>query len=345
MALIFNVYVDKAFVDELDLKITEARRNPKMNYDKQNVFENFYYNFLCDLVNANIFTNIKVSDLCDDTKPYKYMLNRGNVFPLEVPDLFDNIFNYANKLNVTGFTIFLCGSNIASENSIKHENHLFMCCNDLLVKWNKIRDLSLRQFVLDSKPLDRWNFLDGIDEPLNTIVIVDPFLKKDLKTLNNNLKILLNKLLINFDRNSRLDLAMFFEKDLVGTRNGGNYLSCEDFSNWVIDCLSLENVLYFNLIFIDSKNLASQGIKKEHNRFIITNYWEIISGRSFDFLNSDGHFYGSSDRLSVSFVFDQLSTVALAYNIKRLHRRFVQNIQSSDLIKGDFFNRVVSTLK
>lgn len=341
MNSILNLYIDKIFIDKLFHKMVEIKSTSHIDFEKENVYESFYHKFLKNLVFINIFTNISLEELSDDKKHYKGMVNRGNVLPKIIPDMFKDIHAFAENLIVSGFTLFLVESQKNCKNK-KKLSHLFLSCEDLEFKWSKIMEFSQRSFTQNDPFLDDWRILDSMKQPLDTIIVVDPYLKSNLYTITNNLKPLLDKLLSNYSRNSRLDIVLFFDKNLINNVSGQSPISCDNLFVWIKKLLAEKEISNYNLVFIDSRELREPNLNKEHNRFIITNYWKIKSGRSFDFLDKNGKVGGSYDDVTLSFVFDLKSIRTLIEDINRLNTRFYEDKTSKSFLKGELFNRLIS---
>lgn len=339
MEPIYNIYIDKQFIDKLSSKLTGSSISSLKNRDETEIYNSFY-DFLKNLVFVNVFTNISEDDLNDPDKDYKYMLNRGKFFPRVRPEIFEDLYEYAEDLDQPGFTLFLAENKKDIKNKPKL-SHMFLSFDDIEFRWSKILSYSLRSLGPFDTLLNNWRFLDSIRHPLNTIIIVDPYLKSCVTTLDANLKILLNKLLRDYNRVSRLDVVLFFDKNLVNANPALNNISCKVFFDWMKNLLAAEHVVDYNLVFIDSKHLKASKLDKEHNRFIITNYWKIKSGRSFDFLNSDGFVDGSYDDVSLSFVFDPKSSQTVIDDIFRLNQRFYGDSKRFDFTEGELYNRLI----
>lgn len=337
---IFNIYIDKLFVDKLYARLTSSPVTT-LEYIDENEVYNSFYQFLKNMVFVNLFTNISLNDLNDSDKKYKYILNRGNFFPLVKPEFFEDLYEFAKHLKQPGFTLFLAENKKAITDKPKL-NHMFLSVEDIKSSWLEIVNNSLQSFGIYDQCLESWNFLKNIIHPLNTIIIIDPYLKSCREVLDANLKIILNKLLKGYNRKDRLDLVFFFNENHINTSIGSKNITIEAFFAWVKQLLVSENVIEYNLVFIDSKKMQFHDLNKEHNRFIITNYWKIQSGRSFDFLKSDGSATGSYDYIFFSFVFDPKALNTLKDIIYRLNKRFNGNLKSSDFTQGKYYNRLIN---
>lgn len=339
MEPIFHIYIDRLFVDMLFNKLIAKEGSTLFDAINNEGYVSCF-KFLSSLVSMNVTTNINKEDLVDPGKHYKKILNVNSSVLLEVSDLSECLPLFSDKSEINGFHLFLVGTKCFSRNK-SLDDCLVLNFDDLKVRWMKIMNLSLRPFPIDKPFLNKWKLLDPLQQPLNSIIIVDPYLKSYVKTLDSNLGLLLEKLLDNYNRVNRLDIAFFFDVDLVNKKSGPSYITCNAFSVWVESFLAKMNVSNYNLAIIDSKNSLYDEEKAEHNRFVITNYWKIKPGRSFDFLDADGVVDGSYDDISISFTFDPKLSATLRNDILRLNNRFYFNKANANVIVGNHFNRLL----
>ena len=158
------------------------------------------------------------------------------------------------------------------------------CCIDgtsFFEKWQhyfKAKSYAISKSTVPNQ-LEKWSdlFLD-YRYPSNAFVIVDNYIFNYKPNINNNLLKIIKEILQS-SKNVKTEIDLIIVSEHFYKENGENEVSIDKLHNEIIRYLRNFSILNVNLCLVKAKY---------HDRLILSNYFVMDSGNSFNYFGSDG---------------------------------------------------------
>jgi len=302
-----EVYFDKKFV-KVFFQLLVANSNPHLIS---------FELFLKKLAGFKTYINVDtVKDITDDI-----VLKRALNVPINVPQIDSSFLNKIAEPsfynNGTAFRLFFV--EIPETKSLRKKfGYYFFNSNDILAEWGKINSV-FEEYAITihpgNKQLEDWKFLHKYQHPINSIVVVDRYMLKTVATARENILPLLHQLLKN-NENVLIKLTII-------TNYRDNY---KNIHYPIKECeLMIKDNLKnkgFN-VQVELYNLDNQ----EHARGLLTNYWYMNPGSSFDIFRNGKIVV--NDNLYLNFNFKKPGKTLTEELVKRLRNHLTKSNEKS----------------
>ncbi|WBX78101.1 hypothetical protein PG911_07550 [Tenacibaculum ovolyticum] len=160
-------------------------------------------------------------------------------------------------------------------------NKLFISQNDYLFE---------RKLRINGAEFKSWSDLEHYSLPLTDIIIVDPYITSDPSLLASNLEVLLKTIAIK--ANSKVNIVIYTNID--------KSLPYNQISPVVRKAIKQVTSIGPKFTLVTYKDQKGQKSRAEHDRTVITNYYRIYSGDTFNYFDSTGKVITKGRELSFS---------------------------------------------
>lgn len=281
--MIFEIYLDNDFI----VKFSSI-------YNSKNKILLNFINFLESLGPTVIYTNLENSEIDrivnsenDCTQPLweilvsNYPKIKGGIDPKFFIE--DEMINDGNA-----FKLFFLDVSINNCSELRSKfGFAFFCVQDIESQWKAFyfghdRDdlvLPITDSIKCNPKFDSWKILEKFNFPINSILIVDPYILSEKAKIKNNLVGILKVLSQKLPENSIVEIVVVAIDDEKS--NEAWEAKWEILQDELRLITETKNKLSFAL-YRYPKNL------NDHCRFILTNYWYIKSGDSFNYFTEKG---------------------------------------------------------
>ena len=280
-----EIYIDNKFIESF-----------QAIYNTTNKTHQNFVNFIKLIENPIINTNISKLEFNNIVKNTE----------LRLISFWDMLLEYSHKINFDVSEINLLDKKAVNEGTIFKMFFLKLNSADCLKLSNKhgFAFFNIESFEEQWKPfyfdLDRedlelpvtnneninprfnsWEILEKFNFPLNTILISDPYILLDKELIRSNISQIIKKLLANVPSDISIEIIITTTdgpKELSNSAWEERWIALqEDLKNYLNHRANLKFALYRY-----PKNIP------DHARFILTNYWFIKSGNSFNYFDQRG---------------------------------------------------------
>jgi len=259
--------------------------------------------------------------------PYLELLINNSPVELEIHQLLLNeIKDLAFYKNGSCFKLFMLNESVEVCNTLSEQfGYEYLSSENLEKKWtiyNSSRDDSSRKVTArTSLPannrFDSWDCLDTYIHPLTNILINDSYILNDKQNqkIRDNLLPLILKLAQKAPKNLPLEITILSDPS-------PNYLDYEKIHarlSTELDQFLGADRYKLNLIRFST-----------HDRFILTNYFYITSGKGFTFFREDkGVNYNSTTTIEFYFIFSTQKKVLIFDDLMEIKEK-LEILQNSD---------------
>jgi hypothetical protein len=188
-------------------------------------------------------------------------------------------------------------------------NKLFINQNDYLFE---------RKLRINGAGFKSWTDLEDYSLPLTDIIIVDPYIASDSSLFSSNLEMLLKTIAIR--SNSKVNVVIYTNIDQC--------LPYDQISPVVRKAVKEVTNVGPKFTLVTYRDQRGQDTRAEHDRTVLTNYYRIYSGDTFNYFDSTGKVITKGRELS----FSSLAN----YNNFNLSRELIQDLQKNiDFFKAN----------